>query len=185
MRTLRTREKAAYLHVSSDTRRLRERQSGILSASSIVRETHDVDARRLASAPVACDGELADGAREHALSVVSPEHAVDRFMLPGFDEVADRHGLARTPWAYGARRAVEWLARAERLALRTYRRPCGAAQDLRALPARPTGASEELAPRRCGVSERSQAELTAKLPTNSGAPCGAGALAYARPDVSA
>jgi len=88
----------------------------ISSAISRAREKLTGDTPVLVGALTACELDRADAAMEAALALRSLERAVEEVLLPSLREIARRHGDASAPWAFAARWASDWLARARRLA---------------------------------------------------------------------
>jgi MerR family transcriptional regulator, light-induced transcriptional regulator len=88
----------------------------ISSAISHAREALSADTSSLVGALQAFELERADAAMEAALALRSVERSVQHVLLPALDEIGERHGFESAPWAFAARWAADWLARAQRLA---------------------------------------------------------------------
>src|SRR5256714_3095918 len=87
----------------------------ISSAVSRAREGLSADADALIGALSALDLTRADAAMEGALALRSVERSVEEVLLPSLVDVRARHGGEAAAWAFAARWASEWLARAQRL----------------------------------------------------------------------
>ena len=106
------------LYVSAEIAALRhalEEGLSISSAISVASETINADGRALVPALVTYRADEADRAMELSLALRSVDATLDRVLLPALAEVRRRKGLSSTAWAFAARWAVEWLARAQRL----------------------------------------------------------------------
>lgn len=88
----------------------------ISSAISRAREALSSDTSVLGGALAAFELDRADAAMEAALALRPVERAVAEVLLPTLDEVSERHRTDSAPWAFAARWATDWLARAQRLA---------------------------------------------------------------------
>lgn len=88
----------------------------ISSAVSRAREAFSADTGALTGALGAFEVDRADAAMEAAIALRSVERSVDEVLLPGLQEIGERHGFDSAPWAFAARWAREWLLRAQRLA---------------------------------------------------------------------
>jgi DNA-binding transcriptional MerR regulator len=88
----------------------------ISSAISRARESLSSDTSILGGALAAFELDRADAAMEAALALRPVERAVAEVLLPTLDDVSERHGTDSAPWAFAARWAIDWLARAQRLA---------------------------------------------------------------------
>jgi MerR family transcriptional regulator, light-induced transcriptional regulator len=88
----------------------------ISSAVSRAREGLSADTDALVSVLSSFDRERADAALEATLALRSLERSVEEVLLPGLDEVVERHGDESAHWAFAARWGGEWLRRAIRLA---------------------------------------------------------------------
>jgi MerR family transcriptional regulator, light-induced transcriptional regulator len=93
-------------------------QAGLSISSAVMRARASLaaDADSLVRALLAYDRERADRAVETALALRSVEGSVEEVLLPSLDEIVTRHGTDSAAWAFSARWADEWLARAARLA---------------------------------------------------------------------
>jgi DNA-binding transcriptional MerR regulator len=87
----------------------------ISSAVSRARESLRSDTHILVGALASFELERADGAMEAAISMRSVERTVEEVLLPSIAELARRNGTDSAAWAIGARWAVEWLRRAQRM----------------------------------------------------------------------
>jgi DNA-binding transcriptional MerR regulator len=87
----------------------------ISSAVSRARESLRSDTHILVGALASFELERADSAMEAALAMRSVERTVEEVLLPSVAELARRNGTDSAAWAIGARWAVEWLRRAQRL----------------------------------------------------------------------
>src|SRR4051794_26422610 len=87
----------------------------ISSAVSVASETIGADVRALVPALASFRADEADRAIEVSLALRSVDATVDDVLLPALAEIRRRKGLCSTSWAFAARWAVEWLARAQRL----------------------------------------------------------------------
>jgi MerR family transcriptional regulator, light-induced transcriptional regulator len=88
----------------------------ISSAVSRAREAFSADTGALTGALGAFEVDRADAAMEAAIALRSVERSVDEVLLPGLQEIGDRHGFDSAPWAFAARWSRDWLLRAQRLA---------------------------------------------------------------------
>jgi DNA-binding transcriptional MerR regulator len=88
----------------------------ISSAVSRARESLRGDTHILVGALGSFELERADSAMEAALAMRSVERTVEEVLLPSLAELARRSGDDSAAWALGARWAVDWLRRAQRLA---------------------------------------------------------------------
>jgi DNA-binding transcriptional MerR regulator len=87
----------------------------ISSAVSRARESLRGDTHILVGALSAFELERADSAMEAALALRSVERTVEEVLLPSVSELARRQGDDSAAWAIGARWAIGWLRRAQRL----------------------------------------------------------------------
>jgi hypothetical protein len=83
-------------------------------ASARVALAADVDS--LVGGLLSYDRERADHAIETTLALRSVARSVEEILLPELERIVTRLGADSAAWAFSARRAVEWLRRAMRLA---------------------------------------------------------------------
>lgn len=87
----------------------------ISSAVSRAREALKSDGSSLVGALAAFETRRADAAMEAALALRDLDRAVEELLLPGVDEMLERHGRTSAQWAFTAAWANDWLRRAARL----------------------------------------------------------------------
>src|ERR687884_416830 len=72
----------------------------ISSAISRAREALSSDTSTLVGALQAFELDRADAAMEAALALRSVERSVEEVVLPSVNEIGERHGFQRAPWAF-------------------------------------------------------------------------------------
>ena len=105
-----------YLHAEiTSLRHALEDGLSISSAISVAAEAIGADGRALVPALASFRADEADRAMETSLALRSVDATVEEVLLPALAEIRRRKGLSSTSWAFAARWAVEWLARAQRV----------------------------------------------------------------------
>jgi MerR family transcriptional regulator, light-induced transcriptional regulator len=88
----------------------------VSSAISAARDAVSADEQTLTSALLSFDYVRADRAMERGLSLLPFEDAVSQLLLAALTQIEQRQGATSAAWAFAARWAEEWLARAARIA---------------------------------------------------------------------
>lgn len=88
----------------------------ISSAIGVAREGLQSGLNPLIGRLAAFDASGADEVMESNLAMRSVERAVEEVLLPGLDQIAERHGEDSAPTTFATRWAGDWLRRAARLA---------------------------------------------------------------------
>ncbi|HUC05063.1 MAG TPA: MerR family DNA-binding transcriptional regulator [Acidimicrobiales bacterium] len=93
-------------------------RGGLSISTAVVRAQANLaaDASSLVRALLAYDRDGADRAIETTLALRSVERSVVDVLLPSLEQIVGRYGSDSAAWAFSARWAAEWLARARRLA---------------------------------------------------------------------
>jgi DNA-binding transcriptional MerR regulator len=89
---------------------------GVSSAISAARDAVSADEQTLSAALLSFDYARADRAMERGLSLLTLEEAVNQLLLPALAQIEQAHGTRSAGWAFAARWAEEWIARAARIA---------------------------------------------------------------------
>ena len=106
------------MYTHGDVAALRDALQEGLSISSAVsraREAVSGDTNVLAGALGSYELDRAETAMEGAIALRSVERSVEEVLLPGLQEIGERHGFDSAPWAFAARWGRDWLLRAQRL----------------------------------------------------------------------